>query len=73
MRWKQNHGNRNEIHENRTATCTCLDYKRNVDIIKELNSQANMELINYGGKWKSHVEMPCSRMQFQILCNLVIY
>jgi hypothetical protein len=37
----------------RTAVCTRSDYKKNLDIVKELNTQPFIE--NYRTNWRNHV------------------
>jgi hypothetical protein len=53
----------------RKAGYVRLDYKKNLDVTKELNTQAIMEFTeNYSYNWKNHIlRMPRSRAPFQIL------
>jgi hypothetical protein len=53
----------------RSADWTCVNCKRNLHIMKELNTQPIMEFIkNYAANWKNHaLRKTSSRIQFQIL------
>jgi hypothetical protein len=42
MSWKQNHGSKNDIYE-KYGRLYHLDYKKNSDIMEELNTQPIME------------------------------
>jgi hypothetical protein len=47
----------------------CLDYKKKLDIMKELNVQQIMEfIVNYRSNWKNHIlQMSCPRIPLQRL------
>jgi hypothetical protein len=52
-----------------TAGYTCMDHKRNTEIMKELNTETIMNFLQtYRVNWKCYVlRMPCSRILFQML------
>jgi hypothetical protein len=54
--WEQNESRNKEAEIKFMASYSHLDYKKNLDIMKELNMQPVTEVIeNYRSNWEDHI------------------